>query len=217
MPDALSAALAPHGLILRGGFHPEASEAGLEDAATVLLVGNAGPAMWSAFEPYLDGLPDPLNRWTHKVLEPIAAEFAARVLYPFGEPAWPFQRWAQRAEPLHPSPLGLLIHPDYGLWHAWRGALLFRDRLPLAPIAQRPSPCETCAEKPCLVSCPVGAFSPAGYHVPVCAGHLSQPASLCPTRGCRARDACPIGRELRYPDGQIRFHMAAFAASVRTQ
>ena len=25
----------------------------------------------------------------------------------------------------HASPLGLLIHPDYGLWHGYRGALLF--------------------------------------------------------------------------------------------
>ena len=31
----LPAALAPHGLLLRGGFHPEPGEAGLAGAATV--------------------------------------------------------------------------------------------------------------------------------------------------------------------------------------
>ena len=32
-------------------------------------------------------------------------------------PYWPFQQWARRAEPVHPSPIGVLIHPRYGLWH----------------------------------------------------------------------------------------------------
>ena len=29
------------------------------------------------------------------------------------------------------SPLGILIHPDWGLWHSYRGALAFRERLDL--------------------------------------------------------------------------------------
>src|SRR5688572_13306791 len=75
--------LALHGLILRGGFHPDPEE-GL--GATLLLVGNAGAAMWQSFEPHIDDLPDPLNRWTREVIEPIAAEFGALPRYPFGEP-----------------------------------------------------------------------------------------------------------------------------------
>ena len=43
---------------------------------------------------------------------------------------------------LSPSPLGILIHPEFGLWHALRGALLFRDRLELPAIEARPSPCD---------------------------------------------------------------------------
>ncbi len=112
---AITAALAPYGLILRGGFHPEPDEPSLEGAGTLLLVGNAGPAMWSAFAPHADGAPDPLKRWTRQTMEPVAERLGARALYPFGEPHWPFQRWALRAEALHPSPLGLLIHAEYGL------------------------------------------------------------------------------------------------------
>ena len=210
----LAAALSAHGLILRGGFHPEPEEPGLEQAGTVLLVGHAGPAMWAAFEPHLDGAPDPLNRWTVRVIEPLAQAFAARALYPFGEPHWPFQRWAQRAEGLHPSPLGLLIHPEYGLWHAWRAALAFSERLPLPARRDAPSPCESCADKPCLSACPVGAFSSTGYEVTACAAHLSSAAASCRELGCHARDACPIGRVWRYPEAHIRFHMAAFRRSV---
>ena len=45
----LAAALAEHGLILRGGFHPGSEETELAGVGTVVLVGNAGPAMWRAF------------------------------------------------------------------------------------------------------------------------------------------------------------------------
>ena len=80
-----ASALAPHGLISRGGFHPEPGEPELDGAATVLLAGNAGSAMWRAFAPYSDGEPDPLNRWTRRVVEPIAENFGARAAYPFVE------------------------------------------------------------------------------------------------------------------------------------
>lgn len=212
--SSLAGALSPYGLIQRGGFHPEPGELDLAGAGTVVLVGNAGGAMWQAFAPHVDGEADPLNRWTRQVLGPIAERFGARVLFPFGEPYWPFQRWAMRAEPLHQSPLGLLIHPEFGLWHAYRGALLFEERLPLPPRVEAPSPCAACMEKPCLSACPAGAFTRSGYDVPSCAAHLRTVAAICPDAGCHARNACPVGREWRYPAAQIRFHMDAFGASL---
>ena len=207
-------ALAEHGLILRGGFHPGSDEAELAGVGTVVLVGNAGPAMWEAFAPHIDAAPNPLDRWTRRVLEPIARKFGARAAFPFGEPHWPFQRWARRAESLHPSPLGVLIHPEYGLWHAWRGALLFDEILALPARQEAASPCDSCVDKPCLTACPVGAFSRAGYDVDACAGHLSGPAADCLSIGCRARNACPVGGAWRYPEAQLHFHMAAFARAV---
>jgi hypothetical protein len=209
-------ALAGHGLILRGGFHPGSEEAELAGIGTVVLVGNAGPAMWQAFAPHIDGAPNPLNRWTRRVIEPVARKFGARAVFPFGEPPSPFQRWAKRAECLHQSPLGILIHPEYGLWHAWRAALFFEERLALAARPEAPSPCESCVDKPCLSACPVGAFSRAGYDVEACAGHLDGPAADCLSIGCRARNACPVGGAWRYPEAQLRFHMAAFASAVAT-
>jgi epoxyqueuosine reductase QueG len=137
----------------------------------------------------------------------------ARAAYPFGDKIWPFQRWAARAEGLHASPLGLLIHPEYGLWHAYRAALFFAEALDLPVVRPAANPCETCA-RPCLSACPAGAFTPAGYELAACASHLASDAALCRTGGCHARDACPVGRNWRYPEAQIRFHMAAFARSV---
>ncbi len=207
---AITAALAPHGLILRGGFHPEPDESGLEEAGTLLLVGNAGPAMWSAFAPHADGAPDPLNRWTRQTMEPVAERLGARALYPFGEPHWPFQRWALRAEALHPSPLGILIHAEYGLWHAWRAALLFAGRIDVPPRMEHPTPCDNCPEKPCLSACPVGAFSSEAYDVAACAAHLRSDGATCGATGCHARNACPVGTAWRYDEAQIRFHMTSY-------
>jgi hypothetical protein len=183
------------------------------------MVGNAGGAMWEAFAPHIDGSPDPLNRWTKRVIEPIAKEFGARALYPFGEPHRPFQRWTLRADSAYQSPLGILIHPEYGLWHALRAALLFAEKLPLPPRSDAPSPCASCVGRPCLTACPVGAFTGSSYDVDLCAGHLRPPAdgaatADCHTIGCHARNACPVGRQWRYPEAQIRFHMAAFARAV---
>ena len=214
---ALATALAPHGLILRGGFHPERDD--LENTGTVVLIGNAGGAMWAAFAPHVDGLPHSLDRWTKRVIDPIAEQQGARAVYPFGPDAPPFQRWAERSETLYRSPLGILIHPEYGLWHAYRAALLFDERLELPERTAASHPCESCTEKPCLSACPVGAFDAAGYNVSACSAHIasldrSSDAPNCTTAGCRARGACPVGRPWRYPDEQIRFHMAAFANSV---
>jgi hypothetical protein len=214
-----------HGLALRGGFHPEAADGvpALADGrapGTVLLVGNIGGGLWPAFSSapeFADGAPHPLDRWTRRVLERIAATLAATALFPFGGPPYlPFQRWAMRAEPVAPSPVGILIHPDFGLWHAYRGALAFAARLPLPPVDARVRPCDSCAGQPCLSACPVGAFMPAGYDVPRCVGHLERPAgSSCMSGGCLARRACPVGREYIYDHAQAAFHMTAFLQSNR--
>lgn len=212
---ALAHALTPKGLILRGAFHPTADEA--PEAGTVVMIGNAGPAQWRAFESAAehtdDADPHPMDRWTRQVVDVAAASVGGRALYPFGGPPYhPFQRWAKRAEAVHSSPLGLLIHPDYGLWHAYRAAVLFEARLALPPADTRASPCETCADKPCLTACPVDAFgAESGYDVPACTAHIRTAAGRdCIEAGCRARRACPVGRAFTYVGAQNAFHMGAF-------
>jgi hypothetical protein len=137
-------------------------------------------------------------------------------VFPFQRPYLPFQRWAMRAAACHPSPLGLLIHPDYGLWHGYRGALLFAAALELPPPDRRASPCDNCADRPCLAACPVGAFDAAAYDIPGCTRHLARaPEPDCMHIGCLARHACPVGRDYRYAPAQARFHMLAFLEGKR--
>lgn len=204
------------GLTPRGAFHPAAGDdvppvATGTPACTVVLAGNAGPLMWRAFDAARAGGPMTLDAWSGRVLAELGARLGARALFPFERPYLPFQRWAVRAEACHPSPLGLLIHPNYGLWHGYRGALLFAEAMGLPPPDLRPSPCASCAARPCLSACPASAFGRTGYDVPACARHLAgPPEAACMDLGCLARRACPIGRDYRYEPAQARFHMRAF-------
>jgi hypothetical protein len=216
-------AVAPLGMIVRGGFHPEPADAvpGVATAdATLILIGNTGSAMW---EPFDRAWPDerraqerhPLNTWTREAMSPIAAAFAARALYPFDSaPYLPFQRWATRAEGLRSSPLGPLLHPMYGQWHAYRAALVFSYRIAVPPPEPMLDLCGNCPDKSCLSGCPVGAFTGNSYDVPGCAGHLvGKNGAECMERGCLARRACPVGREHLYRPEHARFHMQKFRLS----
>ena len=217
--DEIRAAVEAEGFILRGGFHPADDDAvpafspGVA-CKTLLLIGNAGSDMWRRFssspESRLDK--DPLNAFSRRIVENLAQTFGAIPMFPFtGPPYLPFIDWAQRAESVWPSPIGPLIHPEYGLWHAYRGALGFPGVIPLParPAAERP--CDTCADKPCLHTCPVGAFSQRGYDVPGCIAHISTPSgNACFEAACLARRACPVGTAYAYVPDQAAFHTRAF-------
>lgn len=224
---ALEAALARHGLRVRGGWIPSDTDdlpvlpLG-QRPAVVWMVGQAGSECWSDFaaSPYAcDGRPDPMDRWSKAIGDGLAQQCAGVALYPSDGPPWhPFQRWAQRAEPLQTSPLMLQIHPQFGLWHAYRfalvaPALLLHDRSALtaaAPVAA--DLCLNCDGQPCLGACPVQAFSAGGYDVGSCAALLHRPGGRdCMRGGCQARRACPVGADFAYAPEHAAFHMAAFA------
>lgn len=217
----IAAALAPHGLVLRGGFNFEPGEeapAGPSGvpAKAVLLVGQIGRAAWKPFQAWRakqpPGLANPLDTWSREVIGRAAERVGARAVGPNDRPFLPFQRWAMRAEGLRPSPLGLLMHPVCGLWHAYRGALLLDHALPVeTPPAVRHH-CDACLEKPCLKACPVGAYSIEGFAYADCQSHLkTSEGQPCMSGGCLARNACPVGAEFRYSAEQQAFHMRSFA------
>ncbi len=220
----LAAELARHGLYLRGVAEVTAAERGrygfAAAASAIALVGNLGSSYWDAFTAapeHADGKPDPLDRWSERVAREIADRHPVTPLFPFaGPPYYPFQQWARRAEGIEASPLGILIHPRHGLWHSYRFALLGAafDVAPPGPAVA--PPCLACAARPCLNTCPVGAFDGSGYAVDACAGYLDNtPAAACHDGGCLARLACPVAPELRYLPAQGRFHLRAFLAAHR--
>ena len=220
--DAIDSALAGTGLFVRAGFYPGADVpapdlADGRPAASVLLVGNAGNEMWRAFRranPDLEGR-HPLNSWVGAQLARAAAAVGGDVVDPMRPPYPPIQRWAMAAEGVHQSPLGLLIHPGYGLWHVYRGAVLLAERIDLPASRDDASPCDSCTNKPCLNACPVDAFRPS-FSPEACVGHVASPAGKpCQTRGCLARRACPVGRDWAYDLEPAAYHMAAVVETVQ--
>jgi hypothetical protein len=223
--NELAAAVAAYGLLLRGGFVPDGSDAlpQLPNGNTprwLAMVGAAGSQLWPTFTAsvfYRDGQAHALDRWSAAVGHELARRFGGVALFPFGGPPHhPFQRWAERAEGLHASPLGLRLHPRYGLWHSFRFALA----LPHAPHEDEPAPaaatdlCASCTAQPCLHACPVDAFTGRDYRVDVCASHLaSQPEPACRGVGCLARHACPHGQAFAQQPAHARFLMDAFVAA----
>jgi len=203
----------PTGLICRGGFHPDLSDNVPGNPGTCIMVGNAGAQFWQSFMQARPEGPDPIETWTADILGRISANLGADVLFPFsGPPYHPFLTWAQKSEPVWYSPIGPLIHPVFGLWHAYRGLLLFQDHISLPemdPTAK--SPCESCDGQPCLTACPVDAVTGSSFDVDACSGHIgSQDGTACLQTGCAARRACPVGHDYLYPSAQANYHMQFF-------
>jgi hypothetical protein len=216
-------AICNEGFTPLGWFAPAPGEEVASDVSAqfVILIGNAGPQMFTRFRREQSSAPGGLDSWCRAVIGALADRLGAQAVYPFDTPPPPFLTWAKRSGAIHHSPLGLGIHADYGLWHAYRAALMFKVAFDIPPSRSR-SPCETCADKPCLSACPVDAFTGSFYEVERCVDHIASPAGQdCMAEGCLARRACPIGLPFRYQSAQSRFHMEAFrrsrlAARVKT-
>jgi len=175
--QALELSLSNYGLLNRGGFNTNDNELqeyyDAFDAQSLILVGVAGSKFWPEFkksDEYLDGKPDPLDRWSKRIGDSIAESFSARAVYPFeGPPYYPFISWAKNCETVHSSKMGFSIHPKYGLWHAFRFALLFPTKIEDLTVAvESKNPCSSCSESPCLSNCPVSAYTEHGFDPDSC-------------------------------------------------
>ncbi len=229
----IAAILREAGFAVRGGFHPSDSDGvpALSSGAaprTLILAGNVGPGMWRAFISKYpvesrdnEGHPTALDDWSRDILHGVVSRLGGpdvcTPLFPSdGPPFLPFTRWAMKAEPVFPSPIGPLIHPDYGLWHAYRGALAFEGNISLPETNKGSSPCETCEDKPCLGGCPVAAHRDNAFDLAGCTAHIvAESGRECMAGGCLARRACPIGRDFMYDYNQARFHMVSFRRANR--
>lgn len=206
--DEIEHAVAPHHLAAFGTVSK-----GLPDGVeTLVLLGPHEPDFWPAFTAtpeYMDGAPDPMDRWSTRVIGDLATQLGAVAFYPFGGPPYqPFIAWGKASGRAHASPVGLLVHDTAGLMISYRGALGFPYVIdaPQPP----PSPCETCATQPCRSACPVDAFASGTYDVATCKTYLDRPENDCMSSGCAVRRACPISQNFGRLEDQSAFHMRAF-------
>ncbi len=199
------------GLQLLCALHPGPDDGAPPGCGTLALLGHAEPGFWTRItdSPEWPG-PDPVDRWSQRVIGALAREMDARALFPFGGPPhWPFFSWAVKSGHAWPSPVGLLVTREAGLWTAFRGALAFSGRLPLPPAGR--APCECCRDRPCLTACPAGALTGAGYELGACHAFLDTPAgAVCMDGGCRCRAVCPASRAHGRTPAQSAWHMRHF-------
>lgn len=196
----------PAGLFIMGGFHT--------DGNTLVLLG-AGKACWPSFkraQEYSDGLPDPLDRWSKRIIGGIADKLGADDSYPSdGPPYAPFIDWALQTRRFFQSPTGMMVHDKAGLMISIRGALRFQGTLTLDQALSK-NPCYTCVARPCVSACPVDALSESHpYDVPVCKSFLdTREGQDCMANGCKVRRACPVSIQFERSAEQSAFHMISF-------
>ena len=209
----IDARLAPHRLEVLGGFTLDADEPALPPGTrTLLLLGPAEPGFWphlTAQAEWQDGAPDPVDRWSRRVIGRLACDLGAKALFPFGGPPYhPFYRWALRTGRVWDSPVRLLVHAGQGLMVSFRGALALKDTVAVPPPLRRP--CDTCPA-PCSASCPADALTTAGYDLPACHGFLDRPEGRdCMKGGCLVRRACPVSQSYARLPEQSAYHMGQF-------
>ena len=208
----IAARLARDHLAVLGGFLIGPGDDLPENTGTLLLLGPAEPGFWThvTAQPEFDGTPDPLDRWSRRVIDALAGEWAGRALFPFGDPPHqPFYRWALRSGRCHTSPVRLLVHDEAGLMVSFRGALCLPGRIAL-PVPG-PSPCDGCPTRPCLAACPPRALTDQFYDLPACHGFLDAAAGAdCMGQGCHVRRVCPQSRRYARLPEQSAYHMRQF-------
>lgn len=204
----INADLGEVGLRIAGTIEQEAERPGAP--SHLLILAAPSEDFWSivtASPEWADGTPDPIDRWSRRVLTGIAEGWKGEALFPFGGPPWhPFHDWALMGGDAFRSPVGLLVDTTDGLWISYRGAV----RIPQVRGREGAEPpCPTCPQ-PCRTACPVGALTDKGYDVPACKAFIETEAGHdCREGGCLVRRACPVGPG-RMERARAAYHMGAF-------
>ncbi len=211
--DDIYAAALNHHLEVFGAFHPTPEDDAPDTCQTLLLLGPHEPGFWAAYTAspeYNDGGPDPLDRWSSRVVGALAMRQRATALFPFGGPPYrPFVRWAARCGRAWASPVTLLVHDVAGLMISYRGALALNEKITLPPLSAQP--CVSCTDRPCASACPVSALTPEGYDLAACHSWLDTSGGAeCMEKGCAARRACPVSKSYGRLDEQSAYHMSRF-------
>ena len=178
---------------------------------TITLLGPYEPSYWPALcgsPEWLDGQPDPIDRWSLRVIAQLAQTTGSHACFPFGPATSPFLSWALNSDRAWQSPVGMVVQADAGLLVSYRGALVFDQ--PITSPNTATAPCPNCA-KPCLSACPVNALKGTNYDVDSCFEYIKKdPDQRCRNNGCIARLACPTSAKHPRSPEQSAYHMEQF-------
>lgn len=192
----------------------------LPSQGSLLLIGNAGDALWDALPQAYRQLENPIDDYTRdtvqQILEQHHGTVSWRLLFPSVDGAGPnLQSLGTVAGWHHPSPLGNGIHHRYGLWFAYRAVIWIDQALPATPVARAESPCVSCTGQPCLRACPAQALAVGKPpDLLACSAWRTALQSSCAST-CLARISCPVAPQWRYSDDQIEYYYATSLPSLQ--
>ena len=177
---------------------------GRADALGV-LVGNTR-AIWPPFvatcrsDAAMRDAADPVERYVETRVTPVIAALGVRSAVRWAHdppPRLAIQRLADVTGLAPLSPVGLNVHPIYGPWFALRAALVLDVAGPPGEAPRPPLPCPDCA-RTCQPS----------FDRAMAAQRTRTGISETWPLWLAVRESCPIGREWRYDEAQIRYHYA---------
>jgi epoxyqueuosine reductase QueG len=198
-------------------------------ARSIVVIGNGGREFWKAFSRHAKENPgwrdrdNPLDDFTRVIIErdvaPVVAQAgtAHTIIYPFisNGPTLNFMEAGKAAGLSGPSILGVVVHPVYGPWIAFRAAILLDQLIDAPGEARGFDPCPTCVPRSCISACPADAVSVAnGWDIPKCLTHRVEVETDCAPR-CHARAGCVLGPEHRYPDDELAYHQMRALRAMR--
>jgi len=176
----------------------------------LLVFGHGGRDMWQALQQSPDASQsDPIDHFSvHAVQNYFNQEHADCshcLLYPDSVQNMPLQALGKLAGWHHDSPFRIGINAEYGPWFAYRAVALTDTALTPTTAMNGASPCQSCADKPCISACPANALLSGDLSLQQCMEYRLQHDSRCKSQ-CISRLACPVGSKHRYSNEQIAYH-----------
>ncbi len=204
-------------------LHLDIKKLGIEIKAyqRLVLLGHSGRTLWKVLKDQDKKLFDsnaPIDQFSQQISEYTVKAYwgdvKTEMLYPGDNPI-SLQQLGKMAGWHHDSPMGVGINEEHGLWFAYRALFLIDAPLPLMKQPQGVSPCESCFDAPCVVTCPATALSSSeSFKIERCSQFRIKSASPCRDR-CLARESCSVASEQRYNREQISYHYLQSLAVIQ--
>jgi len=186
---------------------------------TLLIIGHGGVRFWREAQAQWPETQHPVDDHSVAQSEAVLAEHGGavgrRCLFPDPHCPLALQRLMRHLGWHAPTPLGLGMHADYGVWSACR-AVWWLDAELAAPfeLGNPVDHCASCVGRPCISACPASALQVGAMPLlSACADSRLADASACADT-CVAREACPIAATHRYEKSQLSYHYGLARSAI---
>jgi len=196
----------------------------LSETQHLLLIGNYGNVLWQVMPKEYLTQEHPVDGYTAdcitRLLQDRLSAGSWSLLFPQNPSvvSVSLQALGRLAGWHYPSPLGIGINQNTGLWFAYRAVVALNVALEDVLMQRMPdaeSPCISCEYRPCLTACPAGALEVGKPpDLSACVSHRVTAESSCAST-CVARVACPVATQWQYKSDQLAYYYERSLPSLK--